>query len=79
MYTDQYKYTAYSEGQHREILIDLSSDSDEMNNLVTDSQYRTVQCWTIIERGWCIGAMQRTIDVGNNDAKRLYDQIFSSV
>jgi choline-sulfatase len=39
LHSDQYKYVACDDGQPREMLIDLTADPGEMNNLAVDPQY----------------------------------------
>ena len=47
--SNQFKYCVYREGEARESLVDMGSDSGEMQNLATSSEFRTVldrhQCY----------------------------------
>ena len=40
--TPQYKYTIYSEGNPKEMLVDLENDPGEMRNLIQDPEYSTI-------------------------------------
>lgn len=50
----RYKYCAYSEGNHRESLVDLEKDPGEMMNLAGDSRFQNVlNGHRAMLAGWC--------------------------
>lgn len=53
--SDRYKYCIYSEGQHRESLVDLKNDPGELQNLARHESYQlTLQAHRAMMRTWAM-------------------------